>query len=54
MASFALRGTARELTWNCLVALTPMAAGIPYINTNTNYGNDHIDQNLQMEEVFID
>lgn len=31
MASFALRGTARELTWYSLVALTPKEAGIAYI-----------------------
>lgn len=28
IASFALRGTARELTWYCFVALTPSDAGI--------------------------
>lgn len=32
MASFALRGTARELTLYCLVALTPNDAGIAYTN----------------------
>lgn len=31
IASFALRGTARELTWYCFVALTPSADGIACI-----------------------
>lgn len=31
IASFAFRGTARELTWYCLEALTPSADGIACI-----------------------
>lgn len=34
IASFAFLGTARELTWYCLVALTPSDAGIAYSSTN--------------------
>jgi len=32
IASFAFRGTARELTWYCLVELTPSADGIACIH----------------------
>jgi len=35
IASFALRGTARELTWYCLLALTPNDAGIAYRITSS-------------------
>lgn len=32
IASFAFRGTARELTWYCFVELTPSADGIACIH----------------------
>ena len=36
IASLALRGTARELTWYPLVALTPIEAGIAYTQSCGN------------------
>lgn len=40
IASFALRGTARELTWYCLVALTPKEAGIACTKEFINFQSE--------------
>lgn len=54
IASFALRGTARELTWYCLVALTPNDAGIAYICTSSIYftTKHNFFNNKTMDEIM--
>lgn len=47
MASFALRGTARELTWYSLVALTPKEAGIAYIIKENGLYNSYKFKDIQ-------